>query len=55
MLINYTTGEIAYHSIILKKNGGIKFIQYPLKNKKGKVKFIPPKNWNKLKDPNIEQ
>ena len=45
MLINYKTGEIAYHSLILKKDGGIKFKQYPLRSEEGKVKFITPKNW----------
>ena len=42
MLINHTTGEIAYHSLILKENGGIKFKQYPLKNNKGDIEFISP-------------
>jgi hypothetical protein len=43
MLINKTTGEIAYHSLILKRNGLVKFKQYGLKNKKGDIKFIEPR------------
>lgn len=43
MLINHTTGEIAYHSLVLKKEGGLKIKQYPLKNKRGKVESISPK------------
>jgi hypothetical protein len=49
MLINHTTGEIAYHSIVLKEKGGIKFKQYPLKNKEGEVEFIPPSYWEEFK------
>ena len=42
MLINHTTGEIAYHFLIIKPEGGFEFHQNPLKNKKGKVEFISP-------------
>lgn len=40
MLINETTGEIAYHVFLLKKEGGLEFKQYDLKNNVGKIKLI---------------
>ena len=43
MLINHTTGEITYHSLILKESGGFEFKQKSLKNKKGKVEIVSSK------------
>lgn len=41
MLINETTGEIAYHCLELQTDRSpSKFVQRPLKNNKGKIKFI---------------
>ena len=34
MKINYKTGEIAYHSLILKPEGGFKYVQYPFRDEK---------------------
>jgi len=42
MIINETTGEIAYHCIIINKNGDTKIEQKPLKNDKGKIKIVVP-------------
>lgn len=28
MIINRKTGQIAYHSLLLQENGGLKFVQY---------------------------
>jgi hypothetical protein len=43
MLINQTTGEIAYHCFLLQEDGAIKFKQSNLKNNQGNIKYIPPK------------
>ena len=48
MLINHTTGEIAYHFLRMKcnENGdylGLEFVQYPLKNPEGDIEMIYPK------------
>ena len=45
MLINKTTGEIAFHSIILKENGGFYVEQRELKNTKqgDEIEYIEPK------------
>lgn len=48
MLINHTTGEIAYHSIILKDNGGFYVKQYKLKNNKGNIEYISPKIYENI-------
>ena len=42
MLINRTTGEIAYHSILLKEEGGYYIKQEELKNNKGDIEYIEP-------------
>ena len=44
MLINKTTGEIAYHSIILKEGGGWYVEQKELKNTKegDEIEYIEP-------------
>jgi len=43
MLINHTTGEIAYHAILLKEDGSTEVKQYELKNNKGNIEHIEPK------------
>jgi hypothetical protein len=48
MLVNKTTGEIAYHSIRFKEDGTKEFIQYPLKNNKGEIKFVSNPSLDKL-------
>lgn len=50
MLINRTTGEIAYHSILFKKTGGVYVKQYPLKKrrKSDKIEYIKPKLYGRV-------
>ena len=50
MIINESTGEIAYHCLILKKEGGLEFHQNKLKhkNKKDKITFLSPLDLEKL-------
>ncbi len=43
MLVNTTTGEIAYHSMLLKPEGGIEVIQHELKDTDGDILYIEPK------------
>ena len=43
MIINHTTGEIAYHCLILTETVNIEIKQYELENKEGELEFIQPK------------
>lgn len=48
MLINHTTGEIAFHVLQMTFDDegnylGLKEMQYELKNPIGNVEYIPPK------------
>lgn len=33
MIIDYKTGRIAYHSLVIRKDGGVDFVQYDFNGK----------------------